>query len=209
MDVRLIKAIIHDFVKLLLHFSFPHKTTDVFSQLCSYLKVKCDDIDWYGGGSCIILKSPSQKSLREEKSWYPEDLPKNPKNVSKEYITGLRGYRCFRSILCWSLYSVRLFKHKMLLSWYEEDIQQLSSGSTKNNIFWKIFAGWHFNPCPSLPSVATDDRKQFQCLNVALNNKTGLLFLEFNWCEDIFSLFKKTANSMTQPFQVLCNRLSF
>ena len=33
MDVRLIKAIIHDFVKLQLHFSFPHKTTDVLSQL--------------------------------------------------------------------------------------------------------------------------------------------------------------------------------
>ena len=27
-----------------------------------------------------------------------------------------------------------------------------------------------FNPFPSLPSVATDDRKQFQCLNIVLNN---------------------------------------
>lgn len=33
MDVRLITAIIHDFVKLLLHFSFSHKTTDFFPQL--------------------------------------------------------------------------------------------------------------------------------------------------------------------------------
>ena len=24
--------------------------------------------------------------------------------------------------------------------------------------------------CPSLPSVATDDRKQFHCLNIVLNN---------------------------------------
>ena len=32
------------------------------------------------------------------------------------------------------------------------------------------------NPCLSLPSVATEDRKQFQCL----------LFLEFNWYEDTF-----------------------
>ena len=27
-----------------------------------------------------------------------------------------------------------------------------------------------FNPCPSLPSVETDDRKQFQYLNIFLNN---------------------------------------
>jgi len=30
-----------------------------------------------------------------------------------------------------------------------------------------------FNRCPSLPPVAIDDRKQFQSLNVGLNNKTG------------------------------------
>ena len=40
------------------------------------------------------------------------------------------------------------------------------------------------SPCPSLPSVATDDRKPFQCLNIVLNNKSGLLFLELNSCED-------------------------
>ena len=43
-----------------------------------------------------------------------------------------------------------------------------------------------FNPCPSLPPVATDDREQFQCLNIVLNDKTKPLFLEFNWCEDKF-----------------------
>ena len=32
------------------------------------------------------------------------------------------------------------------------------------------------NGCPSLPSAATDDRKQFQSLNIALNNITGPLF---------------------------------
>ena len=37
-----------------------------------------------------------------------------------------------------------------------------------------------FNPCLSLPSVARDDEKQFQCLNIDLNNKTGPLFLKFN-----------------------------
>ena len=43
-----------------------------------------------------------------------------------------------------------------------------------------------FNPCPSLPPVATDDREQFQSLNVVLNDKTEPLFLEFNWGEDKF-----------------------
>ena len=33
-----------------------------------------------------------------------------------------------------------------------------------------------FNPFPSLPSVATDDRKQFQCLKIVFNNKTRPLF---------------------------------
>ena len=37
-----------------------------------------------------------------------------------------------------------------------------------------------FNPFPSLPSVATDDRKHFQCPKVVFNNKTRQLFLEFN-----------------------------
>ena len=27
------------------------------------------------------------------------------------------------------------------------------------------------NPCPSLPSVATEDRKQFQCLDIVLKTK--------------------------------------
>jgi len=37
-----------------------------------------------------------------------------------------------------------------------------------------------FNPFPSLPSVATDDRKQFQCREIVFNNKGRPLFLEFN-----------------------------
>ena len=37
-----------------------------------------------------------------------------------------------------------------------------------------------FNPFPSLSSVATDDRKQFQCRKIVLNNKTTPLCLEFN-----------------------------
>ena len=37
-----------------------------------------------------------------------------------------------------------------------------------------------FNPVRYLPSVALDGRKQFQCLNIGLYNKTGQLFVEFN-----------------------------
>ena len=32
-----------------------------------------------------------------------------------------------------------------------------------------------------LQSIATDDEKHCQCQNIVLNNKTGPLFLEFNW----------------------------
>ena len=37
-----------------------------------------------------------------------------------------------------------------------------------------------FNPLPSVPSVATDDRKQFQCRKIVFSNKARSLFLEFN-----------------------------
>ena len=36
------------------------------------------------------------------------------------------------------------------------------------------------SPCPSLPSVETGERRQFQCLNIVLNNKTGPFFLKCN-----------------------------
>ena len=37
-----------------------------------------------------------------------------------------------------------------------------------------------FNPFPSLPSVATDDKKQFQGRQIVFNNKTRPLFFKFN-----------------------------
>ena len=43
---------------------------------------------------------------------------------------------------------------------------------------WPIFSS--FNLFPSMPSVATGDRKQFQYLQIVLNNKTRSLVLEFN-----------------------------
>jgi len=36
------------------------------------------------------------------------------------------------------------------------------------------------NPFPSLPSVATDDRKQFQCFKIVFINKARPVFVEFN-----------------------------
>jgi len=42
------------------------------------------------------------------------------------------------------------------------------------------------NPFPSLPSVATDDRKQCQCRKIVFNNKARPLVLGFNRCQDTF-----------------------
>ena len=43
-----------------------------------------------------------------------------------------------------------------------------------------------FNPFPSMPSVETGHRKQFQYLQIVFNKKTRSWVLEFNWCEDTF-----------------------
>ena len=56
-----------------------------------------------------------------------------------------------------------------------------------------------FNPCPSLRSSAPDDRKQFQYINIVLNNKPKPLFLEFILSEEKFYLFKNISNSLTEP----------
>ena len=74
---------------------------------------------------------------------------------------------------------------------------QISSGSTSHNNLFAIFGGIPLKlakvsltlPCPSLPCLATDGMKQFQCLIV-------VLFLEFN-IDAKTSFFMKTANSKT------------
>ena len=74
-----------------------------------------------------------------------------------------QGFCYFRLILWWSLYPI----HKMLLKSHEEDIKQFSpEGTNHDDCFGVIFPGtaWKhsiFNPCPSLRSVPTDDRRQF------------------------------------------------
>ena len=50
-------------------------------------------------------------------------------------------------------------------------------------------------------SITADDGKQFQCLNMVLNNKNGLLFLEVDCYEKRYRFFKKTAVSVTQPLE--------
>ena len=54
----------------------------------------------------------------------------------------------------------------------EEDMKQISSGSSNHNSFLVIFAGIALKLEKVNQSFAVD-RKQFQCLNIVLNNKTG------------------------------------
>ena len=50
--------------------------------------------------------------------------------------------------------------------------------STKTKKKLPIFSS--FNPFPSMPSVVTGDRKQFQYIQIVFNNKTRSLVLEFD-----------------------------
>ena len=48
-----------------------------------------------------------------------------------------------------------------------------------------------FNPRPSLSSITTEDRKQFQRLNIVSKNRTVSFFLEFNWYEKRVGFLKR------------------
>ena len=162
-------------------------------------------------------------------------------NKDIKNLTGVshKGFNCFRSVLCSShfLVPLPLLIHKILLESYEEDIKQISPGTTNHHNPSRDFCrqsikrvSIHFYPLAiwcnrwhslwaSSPiwaseasrgrtreraakrvtlarllftispewracSQATAYMKQFQCRNIVLNNKTGPLFLEFNWCKD-------------------------
>ena len=75
---------------------------------------------------------------------------------------------------------------------------QKYTDSCGRSISWINFSS--FNPFPSFPSVTTDDRKQFQCLNVILKNKTGPLFFE-SAVTKIYG-FMWTQHKLDQLFQV-------
>lgn len=64
-------------------------------------------------------------------------------------------------------------------------------------------------PWPSLPFVATVDRKYFQCLKTVSNNQTKPLFLEFSWCEKsvIIPLFLSAFEIITLGFYSLLSIL--
>ena len=66
-----------------------------------------------------------------------------------------RGFNCFRSVLCWShfLVPLPLLIHKMLLESYEEDIKQISPGTTNHHNPYRDFCrhsikrvSIHFHP---------------------------------------------------------------
>ena len=52
-----------------------------------------------------------------------------------------------------------------------------------------FFHKFQYNP--SLPSIATDDRKRFQCLHIVLRNKTGLLCFVIQLMQRHISAFQK------------------
>ena len=63
---------------------------------------------------------------------------------------------------------------------------------------------WNFNLFPSMPSVATNDRKQNKRHNIVLNklklnsgHKPEPLFLEFSWGQHIFGILKKCKKRVT------------
>ena len=101
-----------------------------------------------------------------------------------------RGYRYFRDQFYAEVITECIPVHKMFLQCREEDITQFHRNHLNHNNFLggisqpemalKLEVGvLSFNPRLSFPSVATDDRKQFQYLHIVLdqlNNKTGLLF---------------------------------
>ena len=70
--------------------------------------------------------------------------------------------------------------HKPLLGNDVEDINNFHQGELSIIICFGIFAGTanfsSFNPCPSLSSGATGDRKQFQWLNIVLRTKLDHYF---------------------------------
>ena len=64
----------------------------------------------------------------------------------------------------WGMKKISFYKGALTKNIFLGDAFKLEKDSPMFSIF---------NPCPSWPSVATDlDRKQFQCLNIVLHNKT-------------------------------------
>ena len=67
--------------------------------------------------------------------------------------------------------------------------------------FLDDFSG-SFNPCPSLLSVATDDRKKFQCLNIVVNDKTGPLFWNYIDAKKFLAFLKGSKSREIAPMNI-------
>ena len=99
-------------------------------------------------------------------AWLLDTLvPMHPltKSVEKERL--LARSLCLYSYIKCSCRVVKKISDKLAIAAVPLKLEQVGP----------IFSS--FNPSPSLSSAATDDRKQFQCINIILNNKTGPLFL--------------------------------
>ena len=94
-----------------------------------------------------------------------------------------RGFCCFRSItltksFCKATTKISNEFYRRVLT----TINFLRIFGTRGIKSWKngqFFS--NFNPFTSMPSVATGDRKQFQYLQMVLDNKPRSLVLEFSW----------------------------
>ena len=90
-----------------------------------------------------------------------------------------------------------LLIHKMLLYSYEEDIKQISEGNTSPINLRKVAPLLKFQSMSiQMPSIATDNRKQFQS-----QNWTIMFGIQLMW--KTFKLFKETAKSITKPHYTL------
>ena len=71
-----------------------------------------------------------------------------------------------------------LFTHTLNVHEEDTNVSNTFRLEALTMIFFGGFTGILSNPCPSLPSIATDGRRQFLFLNIVLSNKkTGPLFL--------------------------------
>ena len=92
--------------------------------------------------------------------------------------------------------SVKLRRFQMKGLTITNFLRIFGTRSFKTGKNWQIFSS--FNPLPSMPSVATGDRKQFQYIQIVLNNKTRSLVLKFSRSEDTWR-FINLPSSVTMP----------
>ena len=129
---------------------------------------------------------------------------KTLKLIKLEVLKGAMSQQfcCFGSEFRWNRYLVALLMHKMFRINCEVNIKwnALKKSASHINFFVIEIASKlakfsinfsNFNPFPSLPSVATNGRKQNKRHTIVLINKPRPLFLEFSGVQDKFRILKK------------------